>query len=70
MTYLLDDDRCRVTAGDTVLFTYGIPPIVVRARIRHIDGVLWVMTPGHRPDSVRLRELRSMVGGFYKVCEK
>ena len=36
---LLDDDRVPVKAGDTVRFNYGIPPVVVDAKIVQRRGL-------------------------------
>jgi hypothetical protein len=63
---LLDDDRKRTTAGDTVCFSYGIPPVRVLAKIIERDGVLIGICPGHYPDEFKLRSLRKYVGSWYK----
>ncbi len=63
---LLDDDRVPVKAGDTVRFNYGIPPIVVDAKIVQRRGQLIALTPGHDPAECNLRKLRSYVGGWVK----
>lgn len=63
-----DDWAQAVAAGDTVTFSYGIPPVRVEAMLVEIDGELWAMTPGHRPDRCRLRDLRGHVGSFYKLA--
>lgn len=64
--YHKDDDGFATRAGDVVFFTYGIPPVRVLAEVVDRDGVLWVLTPGHRPSECRLRDLRRFVGGWYR----
>jgi hypothetical protein len=63
---LRDDDGKRVTAGDTVRFCYGIPPVAVVAKIVTCDGRLIALTPGHNPPECNLRTLRKHVGSWYK----
>lgn len=63
---LLDDDRVPVKAGDTVRFRYGIPPVVVDAKIVQRRGQLIALTPGHDPAECNLRSLRRYVGNWYK----
>ena len=63
---LLDDDGEPVGAGDTVVFSYGIPPVHVVAPVVERDGRLVVLTPGHTPVEGKLRSLRYFVGGWYK----
>jgi len=63
---LRDDDRVPVKAGDTVRFAYGIPPVVVDAKIIGRDGKLIGLCPGHNPPEFNLRSLRRHVGGWYK----
>lgn len=64
---ILDEDGKKVSAGDTISFSYGIPGVGVRARVEEINGALWAMTPGHKPDKCKLSKLRAAVGNFYKV---
>jgi hypothetical protein len=64
--YLFDDDGERVFAGDTVRFDYGIPPVVVDAKIVQRRGQLIALTPGHDPAECNLRSLRKYVGNWYK----
>lgn len=61
-----DDDGEFVYAGDTVSFSYGIPPVGVRGKVFERDGDLWVSTPGHKPKECRLRSLRRYVGAWWK----
>lgn len=65
--YYYDDDGNRVTEGDTIHFSYGIPPIGVDAPIERINSILYAMTPGHNPKKCRLSELYEHVGNFYKI---
>ena len=61
-----DDDGQRVTAGDSVRFCYGIPPVAVVAKIVERGGRLVALTPGHTPAECELRSLRKAVGSWYK----
>lgn len=63
---LRDDDGQWVTAGDTVTFSYGIPPVSVRARIVDRNGRLVGLCPGHNPPLFLLRSLRRSVGSWYR----
>lgn len=65
--YLLDDDKNKTFAGDTVRFNYGIPPVKVDAQIIERNNKLIALTPGHTPDECNLRSLRRYVGNWYKV---
>ena len=59
-----------VKAGDIVSFSYGIPPVGVKAKVVDRDGKLIVLTPGHNPEECNLRSLRTHVGDFYKELNK
>lgn len=61
-----DIDGNIVRAGDTVTFSYGIPPIKVVAPVISRDGQLIAITKGHNPAECELRELKKTVGAFYK----
>jgi hypothetical protein len=63
---LRDDDGEPTGAGDTVRFNYGIPPLVVDAKIVQRRGQLIALTPGHDPTECNLRSLRKYVGNWYK----
>lgn len=63
----LDDDGFKVTAGDSIMFSFGIPPVRVIANIERINGRLYAMTPNHAPKKCRLKKLRKCVGSFYKI---
>ncbi|MBX5131655.1 hypothetical protein HJB80_02970 [Rhizobium lentis] len=63
----MDMDGNPVVAGDTIVFSYGIPPVRVEAKLSDIDGTLWALTPGHKPDRCKLKDLPKYVGEFYKL---
>ena len=46
---LVDDDGTAITAGCTLHFGYGIPPVSVNAKVIERDGTLIALTPGHTP---------------------
>lgn len=60
-----DDDGKHVGPGDFIRFSYGIPPVAVKAKIIERDGKLIALTPGHKPDECNLKSLRRHVGQFY-----
>ena len=62
---LPDDDGVMVGAGDTIIFSYGIPPVRVNASIIEKDGQLIALTPGHIPTSCPLAEVREAVGSWF-----
>lgn len=64
-----DNWGVEINAGDTVSFSYGIPPIGVKGEVVQRGGSLIVLTPGHNPDECNLRSLRGHVGDFYKETE-
>ena len=64
--YAFDDDRKKVRAGDTIWFSYGIPPVCVIAPIVQRGKQLIALTPGHHPSECNLRRLRKLVGGWFK----
>ena len=63
---VLDSDGVEVRPGDTVRFSYGIPPVAVVARVIERDGKMIVLTPGHNPEESNLRSLKRHVGAFWK----
>ena len=63
---LRDDDGEWVVAGDTVHFSYGMPPVGVDAPIIERGGKLVGLCPGHNPPEFNLRSLRRHVGNWYK----
>jgi len=64
--HMRDDGGKWVTAGDTVLFSYGIPPVSVNALIIERNGRLIGLCHGHNPSEFNLRSLRRHVGSWYK----
>jgi len=61
-----DDDGVKVQAGDTVRFNYGIPPVLVKAKLVQRGKQLIALTPGHNPVECNLRSLRRHVGSWFK----
>lgn len=68
-TVLLDDNHVPTRAGDTIRFNYGIPPVVVDAKIVKRRGSLIALTPGHDPTECNLRTLRKYVGAWFKKTD-
>ena len=62
-----DSDGKIIKEGDTIIFSYGIPPLRVIAPIVMEDGKLVALTEGHNPSKCELRSLKKHVGNFYKV---
>jgi hypothetical protein len=62
-----DYDGKPVRAGDTIYFTYGIPPVGVEAKVIERDGELIYLSPGHRPEEGTLDDLEEHVGLWTKV---
>lgn len=63
---MLDDDGNRVSAGDVVRFSYGIPPVCVKAKLVQRGKQLIALTPEHNPKECNLRSLRKYVGAWFK----
>lgn len=63
---LLDDDGVQTRAGDTISFSYGIPPVGVRARVIQRAKSLIALTPNHTPAEINLRSLRRHVGAWFR----
>lgn len=61
-----DDDGNWVYEGDTITFSYGIPPIKVTAKIMNRSGTLWVLPQNPLTEGCPLRALRSYVGAWWK----
>jgi len=61
-----DDDGEWVYAGDTITFSFGIPPVRVKARIMNRSGTLWVLPHNPRTEGCPLRALRGYVGAWWK----
>ena len=64
---VLDSDGYPVTPGCTIIFSYGIPPVPVRAKVVERDGRLIALTPGHKPSECPVASLRYHVGNFF-IC--
>lgn len=62
-----DDDGELVQGGDSVQFSYGIPPVRVVAKLVQRRNKLLVLTPGHAPAESNLRNLRKHVGEWFKL---
>lgn len=60
-----DDDGVEVREGDVIHFSYGIPPVGVRATVIRREGELIVLTPGHNPPECPLRIFRESAGNFW-----
>ena len=55
--YYKDGFGARIRSGDKIGFSYGIPPVHVRAEV-YVDGVLMVkVPPPHKPEKIRLSQL-------------
>ena len=72
---MIDDDGEHVVAGDWITFSYGIPPVLVDARVSEKRPLDWPLSNGylvftvlgrHRPREGRLSTLRRHVGSWYK----
>ena len=61
-----DDEGEWVYAGDTISFSYGIPPVRVKAQIMNRSGTLWVLPDNRRYAECPLRALRGYVGAWWK----
>ena len=62
-----DSDGIEVLAGCVVLFSYGIPPVDVRAPVIDRDGALIALTPGHNPHECPVWRLKASVGDVWVV---
>jgi hypothetical protein len=56
-----------IREGDVIMFSYGIPPVRVEAKVAKLNGVVFAMTPGHNPAKCELSKLRQYVGDFYRI---
>lgn len=63
--YHKDDDGRLTGDGDTISFSFGIPPLYVESLIIERDGKLFALTPDCSPKECRLDKLRSYVGAWY-----
>lgn len=62
-----DSDGLLVKAGDTISFSFGIPPRRVEGILFERDGQLIMPCEGVSPKEATLDMLRRYVGGFWKV---
>lgn len=69
MARLTDCDGNPVTDGCIIGFSYGIPPVRVRAKVIKRGGRFIALTPGHNPDECPVRELEACVGDFWVIDE-
>ena len=53
-----------VKQGDTLSFSFGIPPIAVRAEVILRDNQLVVLTPNVNPKECLLSDLEGYIGEF------
>ena len=65
MKAIKDDWGNAISAGDTISFSYGIPPVGVKAKVEDRNGILWVLTPEHNPKECRLSYIKKWFN-FYK----
>lgn len=65
MAKLRDSDGTEVSAGCTISFCYGIPPVGVIAPIVKRGRQLIALTPGHNPSECPVAELMEHVGDFW-----
>lgn len=60
-----DDDGGEVVPGCVIRFSYGIPPVAVRATVIERGGRLIALTPGHNPSECGVASLHKHVGSFW-----
>lgn len=65
MKAIKDDWGNIIKAGDTISFSYGIPPVGVKAKVEERNGILWVLTPEHNPKESKLSYIKKWFN-FYK----
>jgi hypothetical protein len=65
--FLFDNDGAEVRHGDTIGFSYGVPPVGVRARVEQRGKSLFALTPGHARAECNLRSLRRYVGEWFRM---
>lgn len=65
MRAVKDSDGTPVKDSDVVLFSYGIPPVYVRAPVIERDGRLIALTPTHNPEECPVSQLKRHVGDFW-----
>ena len=65
-----DEDGTPVKAGDTIRFSYGIPPVPVTGTLFERDGKLIMPTPGHNPPEATIGSIIYHCGFFTLVRTK
>lgn len=58
MKTIKDDFGEIINPGDFISFSYGIPPVDVKAEIINRDGKLIALTPGHNPSEASLSYIK------------
>jgi hypothetical protein len=64
---LKDDEGIPTGAGDTICFSYGIPPVPVKAKVIERGGKLIALCTGHNPPEINLRSLRKCVCHWWRL---
>lgn len=67
MPHAYDNDGEKVEAGDSIYFSFGLPPRCVEGVLFERDGTLIMPTPDLTPKEATIGQLRYHVGGFWKV---
>lgn len=67
-----DADGRPVKVGDRLRSSYGIPPRTIVGKVVKRNGRLIVLTPGHNPAELPLREFAEALGQFWTdpECKK
>ena len=51
-----DVDGKKIHVGDTLVGSYGIPPVRVEAKVIKEKGIFKIKTPDHNPKEVTVRQ--------------
>ena len=70
MPAIRDEDGKAVRVGDRLLSSYGIPPVKITGEVVKRRGRLMVLTPGHNPSEITLREFVKALGTFWIIESK
>lgn len=65
MAAIRDEDGRAVRIGDKLISSYGIPPREIIGTVVKRRGRLTVLTPGHNPAEVSLREFVEALPSFW-----